>query len=311
MADILLTPDSEVKRVVGPEAAPDVGSGVRYIRSMHKTLVIRACAIGDFVLNLPALRAVHEMRNGVKFTLVGYPATLELARKFVAVEALHSIESDPWRRLFFEPVAGLTFDSAIVWMKDPAFAGNLRLSGIADVHRADPFPAFGHAAMHLLRTLGLPAPRLPDLWSPATDRIVLQPGSGSPRKCWPHFGRLAAEIANASILLGPAEGAAEPASLAEVSDLLVRSRAYIGNDSGITHLAAYLGVPTLALFGPTDPRVWGPLGRRARIIWKARLEDISVDEVLRAAYDVARLKRGDSAEQDCAQRIPAPAPDSR
>ena len=45
-------------------------------------------------------------------------------------------------------------------------------------------------------------------------------------------------------------------------------------------LAAYLGVPTIALFGPTNPRTWGPIGRRARIIWKTKLEDISVDEVL-------------------------------
>ena len=35
---------------------------------------------------------------------------------------------------------------------------------------------------------------------------------------------------------------------------------YIGNDSGITHLAAAVGTPVLALFGPTDPEVWAPRG---------------------------------------------------
>ena len=70
--------------------------------------------------------------------------------------------------------------------------------------------------------------------------------------------------------------------LSEVFRHLRRCRAYIGNDSGITHLAAYLGCPTIALFGPTDPRVWGSIGRRARIIWKSKLEDITVDEVVQS-----------------------------
>jgi ADP-heptose:LPS heptosyltransferase len=60
---------------------------------------------------------------------------------------------------------------------------------------------------------------------------------------------------------------------------LRQCRCFVGNDSGITHLAAYLGCPTIALFGPTDPRMWGPLGRRVKILWKTHLADISVHEV--------------------------------
>ena len=41
----------------------------------------------------------------------------------------------------------------------------------------------------------------------------------------------------------------------------------VGNDSGISHLAAALGVPVVALFGPTDPAIWGPRGETVRIIW--------------------------------------------
>ena len=76
----------------------------------------------------------------------------------------------------------------------------------------------------------------------------------------------------------------ENLSLTEVSLHLRQCRAFIGNDSGITHLAAYLGCPTVALFGPTDPRVWGPIGRRSRIIWKRKLEEIRVDEVVLALH---------------------------
>src|SRR5438045_2589353 len=123
---------------------------------MRKTLIIRVCAIGDFVFNLPALLAIQKLEPDTLFTLVGNASTLSLAKAFVAVDAIHSIELQPWARLFYEPLPDLDFDNAIVWMKDPVVADNLRASGIQNVIRADPFPAFGHAADHLLRTLHLP-----------------------------------------------------------------------------------------------------------------------------------------------------------
>jgi hypothetical protein len=236
---------------------------------------------------------------------VGYVPILDLAREFLPVEAIHSIESQPWSRLFHEPIPDLDFDSAVVWMKDPTVADNLRLSGIPEVFRADPFPSHGHAATHLLRTLNLSAPPLPDLWKRESDEIIVHPGSGSARKNWPYFEELTHRLGKQALSLWERapEGRVRvtdirhphPAlradlsqgerflaglSLREVAQQLRRCRAYIGNDSGITHLAAYLGCPTIALFGPTDPRIWGPLGRRSRIIWKTNLEDISVDEVL-------------------------------
>jgi ADP-heptose:LPS heptosyltransferase len=249
---------------------------------MPKKLVIRACAAGDFVLNLPALLAIQNLQPEVRFSLVGYPETLELARDYVHVEAIASIEGANWSRLFYGPVDGLSFDSAIVWMKDPAVAVNLRRSGIPNVLQADPFPQYGHAAVHLLRTLDLPFPSLPEMWSPSSGRIVIHPGSGSAKKNWPYFDELIRQIPDAYVLRGPAEGVEDAMPLRDVSRLLRESRGFIGNDSGITHLAAYLGVPTIALFGPTDPRIWGPIGRRSRVIWKRSLAEITVSEVLQA-----------------------------
>ena len=271
---------------------------------MSKILIVRACAIGDFVLNLPAIRALSQARESTPFVLVGYPSTLDLAREFLPVAAIHSIESQPWSRLFHEPIPGLEFDSAVVWMKDPTVADNLRLSGIPEVFRADPFPTNGHAATHLLRTLNLSAPPLPDLWKRESDEIIIHPGSGSAKKNWPYFEELVSRLGNKALslwerapegrvrvtgmrhtcdphpALSQRERVLAGLTLPQVAQQLRRCRAYIGNDSGITHLAAYLGCPTIALFGPTDPRTWGPLGRRSRIIWKTNLEDISVDEVL-------------------------------
>lgn len=115
---------------------------------------------------------------------------------------------------------------------------------------------------------------------------IIHPGSGSPRKNWPtaKFLQVAERLEAAGrgtplFLVGEADdGVAEalkaydPAhilsglSLLEVAAWLCQAHGYLGNDSGITHLAAALGNPTCALFGPTDPAQWGPRGRHVRIL---------------------------------------------
>jgi heptosyltransferase-3 len=252
----------------------------------RRVLIVRACAIGDFVLNLPVLRALAVRQPHSRFTLVGYPEVLSLAKDFIPVEAIHSIESPPWSKLFVGPVPHLGFDQAWVWMKDSTIAGHLRESGIDEVIHANAFPESGHAADHLLATAGLPAPELPDLWRPGSNRVIIHPGSGSPSKCWPRFRELADQISDSVVLIGPCESEIqinrprlEGLTLESVANELRSCRAFIGNDSGITHLAAYLGCPTIALFGPTDPRIWGPIGRRVMTLRRIPLSTISVEDI--------------------------------
>jgi ADP-heptose:LPS heptosyltransferase len=252
-----------------------------------RILVVRACALGDFVLNLPALRAIARANPGARFTLVGYPEILSLAEFFIDVEAIHSIESPPWAALFIRPGPSLDFAAAWVWMNDSTFADNLHRSGIAEVFHFSAFPEKGHAAEHLLSTAGLPPPELPDLWQPESNRIIVHPGSGSRSKCWPWFEELLEEIPDAVVLSGPCEAQFKTSHrrlqglpLRDVAVEIRACRCFIGNDSGITHLAAYWGCPTSALFGPTDPRIWGPLGRRVTILWKMPFGDISTKEIL-------------------------------
>ena len=257
--------------------------------SFSRILIVRACAVGDFVLNLPALRALALQHPNCRFTLVGYPEKLALSRIFLPIEEIHSIETLPWSDLFAGPWKYSTppqFDAAYVWMKADAFAENLRRSGVARVFHSAPFPDSGHAANHLLRSIDLPAPELPDLWTPSSDKIIMHPGSGAAAKCWPHFAGLIEMVRDAVVLIGPADvdfptnrPSLRGLSLLDVAEELRQCRCFVGNDSGITHLAAYLGCPTIALFGPTDPRVWGPIGRRVKILWKTQLADISVHEV--------------------------------
>ncbi|HSE95533.1 MAG TPA: glycosyltransferase family 9 protein, partial [Methylomirabilota bacterium] len=55
-------------------------------------------------------------------------------------------------------------------------------------------------------------------------------------------------------------------TLPQLAALLAAARGYVGNDSGPTHLAAAVGCPTLALFGPSDPGVWAPHGAHVRVL---------------------------------------------
>ncbi len=123
--------------------------------------------------------------------------------------------------------------------------------------------------------------------------IGIHPGAGGTIKRWPvdYFRRLIAcllKMRGAKILI--IEGPAEPGLSAEVSrDLpsahlihavglpvhllaavLVNCRGFIGHDSGVTHLAGVLDVPSVALFGPTRPEHWAPLGSNVRVLRDAR-----------------------------------------
>jgi len=124
----------------------------------------------------------------------------------------------------------------------------------------------------------------------ARQRLVLiHPGSGGLQKLWHPSGWQAVirELSSYAhlrlgLLWGPADrkiiGLLQPMlqqihlltmenwPLGRVAALLKKATLYLGNDSGITHLAAACGVPTIAIFGPTDPRIWGPRGPRVKII---------------------------------------------
>ena len=135
--------------------------------------------------------------------------------------------------------------------------------------------------------------------------IVLHPGSGSPKKNWPldRFVLLADQLRQETSLtpvftLGEADEAIAreprfltrrvsvlpPCSLTDLAVFLSACNGYAGNDSGITHLAASVGIPVVALFGPTDPGLWAPRGPNVTILRAASpaegLAGIAVKQVL-------------------------------
>lgn len=70
---------------------------------------------------------------------------------------------------------------------------------------------------------------------------------------------------------GHAIDASELGSLARTAALLKRCSLLVSNDTGIMHLGAALGTPTVGLFGPNSPRYWAPLGPRATYVYDTRV----------------------------------------
>jgi heptosyltransferase-3 len=147
-----------------------------------------------------------------------------------------------------------------------------------------------HAADYYARCVGLRPTRPPasavvqdsEWWADFRQRhrlgnrpiLVMHAGSGSPRKNWQGFDTVARywrqHYPDAMVLLhGPAESAGSipgttgvlpvaGLSLPQVAALLQRGSLYLGNDSGISHLAGAVGARGLAVFGPSDPALWRP-----------------------------------------------------
>lgn len=177
------------------------------------------------------------------------------------------------------------------------------------------------AALPAVRLVPPPAERARALaWLAARglvpgEAVALHPGAGSPAKVWPGFAALARRLEASGIPVivtaGPADAAvvarvveagelgearvARDLGLAGLAALVEAARAFVGNDSGPTHLAALVGCPTLALFGPSDPVVWAPAGRRVRVLAGAGEEPwagLGLEEAVAALEELARSASG-------------------
>ena len=142
------------------------------------------------------------------------------------------------------------------------------------------------------RQVGAPRGLVPRIRIEQVDRrtsVVIHPFSGSPRKNWPLscFEALAGDLScEVEWIAGPEEELPESHrrdNLLELAAWIRGARLYIGNDSGITHLAAATGVSTVALFGPTDPRVWAPRGENVTVLRHDPIAELPVTEVLETA----------------------------
>jgi heptosyltransferase III len=246
-----------------------------------RRLILRPGAIGDFIVSLPALECLRttytevwtggpnvplvrfaDRARSIASTGLDLVGVTELpARLLAELRGFDSIVS--WyganREEFRDAVAGLPFTFFPALPRDGA------------VHATD-FYLEQVQNIAPCQSDGIPRIECP---GPREDYAVIHPFSGGPRKNWPleNFRKLAAGLERSMPVRWcsgpddpPLDGAVRFDDLYDLACWLARARLYVGNDSGITHLAAAVGTPVLALFGPTDPAVWAPRGPHVQVV---------------------------------------------
>lgn len=264
-----------------------------------RILFVTASRIGDAVLSTGLLAYLAERHPQARFTVACGQAAAGLFESAPFVEKVIPMVKrkraghwiDLWRQTagtFWRQVIDLR-GSALGWMV-PTFSRKIIKSSWEPKHRL----------LHLSALLGLDRPLAPVLWStPAQEAeaarlmgdgpiLALGPGANWAPKQWPaeRFGQLAARLtgeggilAGARVALFGAESerpslrpliesvAVErridligKVDLATLHACLKRASLYVGNDSGLMHIAAASGVPTLGLFGPSSEVFYGPFG---------------------------------------------------
>lgn len=143
----------------------------------------------------------------------------------------------------------------------------------------DPLPREKQAVQEWMTSAG---------WDQKPKPVIIHPGSGGRKKIWPLnkwwslLEWLCAEYDHPLLMvLGEADQYLRPFAAAtrklgvhlleniplqRLTAFLSESELYVGNDSGVSHLAAAVGIPTVAIFGPTYPEVWAPQGAMVHII---------------------------------------------
>lgn len=301
-------------------------------------LLFHLGALGDFVVTWPLALTLARIYPQSRLFCVTHAQKGALAEKVLRVESL-DIEGG-WHHLYTDPAAlpeasakRLAGAHSVVsfiaaagdpWTKNvqalaPAGAAVINLTtkppeGFGGhvseflLEQLSAWSAAQTAAGQILRSIasrgimGDPTPG---------DTVVIHPGAGSPRKCWPAekflelIGRLREEGRPVRVLIGEVEREAwgagpidrlravaevvEPGTLVELMGHLHGARAFVGNDSGPGHLAGILGVPTLSVFGPASNAAnWRPLGPRVRVVEAADLQTLAAGRV----YDELSLLLG-------------------
>jgi ADP-heptose:LPS heptosyltransferase len=267
-------------------------------------LIIHQGALGDFILTFPAVirlqayyRAIDVLCQNQLGKLAG---ALGLAKNWYALESaswasLFTNQIDPKIKALLKP-----YGKIILFSLSGQLEKSINRVTEKPVCRIPLRPLVQeriHVAQFVLDNIfncGLikkTDAKLDDLPLPVrkgrpqnSRKILLHPGAGSIRKRWPvsNFLQMETMLKNDGLkpefVLGPAEDSLANElqhadrlvhilhDLPDLAALLESAGGYIGNDSGASHLAAYLGLPTTVIFGPADPARWAPIGRTVRIV---------------------------------------------
>ena len=294
-------------------------------------LLFHSGALGDFVVTWPLALALARLHPQSRLFYVTQRGKGDLAERVLRVES--SDAESGWHPLYAPGATGLGEPQAkllagahsivsFVAGREDTWTGNVRrLAPAADLLPmtvSPPAEFAGHVTDHLLSQLGAwPAAQssLGQLLRSVAGRgvtgrapgtaaagpVLVHPGSGAKRKCWPVerflelIDRLGKNGRDVRVLVGEVEleqwrsgelerfssaaRVVKPASYVELLGELNGAAAFVGNDTGPSHLAGIIGVPTVALFGPSNPIHWRPLGPAVRVIHSPAIESIEAGEV--------------------------------
>ncbi len=297
------------------------------MKAAPRVLVIRGGAIGDFILTLPAMRLLRESIPNCQLEVMGYLNIATLAQTAGVADSVRSLDHRTMAALFSKdaPIDETlaehlrSFNLVVSYLFDPDghFRASMERIGVKTLiecsHRVQ--PEGGHASRQLARPLEKLAMFLEDSQllrshferaEVQKSRVAIHLGSGSLKKNWPqeHWMRLAGDLEAEEVIFitGEAEEARgvlpnthtnwHALPLTELAERLGTCAAFLGHDSGISHLAAACGVPSLLLFGPTDPAVWAPPQPWVQILREESgdLASLSYQQVKMAATQVVEKR---------------------
>jgi heptosyltransferase-1 len=284
-----------------------------------RILVVRLGAMGDIIHALPAVASLKTGFPGSRLTWVVEPKWAPLLEDNPFIDRVVLLRRDTlagllesWRSLraeryrFAVDFQGLIKSALVAAAARPdrifgfhhtqlreraaaLFYSHKTISRAAHVVDQNLDLASASGASTLLRTFPLPAGR-PEGALPPGDFVLASPLAGWRAKQWPleHYHALAArlerELGIPLVLDGPpGSGLDHCSSLPGLIHATRRAAAVVGVDSGPLHLAAALGKPGVAVYGPTDPVRNGPYGDSLR--------------VLRSPAAVTTYKRGASIDE--------------
>ncbi len=299
-----------------------------------RILFITSTRIGDAVLSTGLLDHLLRENPGARFTIVCGTVAERIFAHLPGLERIIPVTKRRWSLHWLElwwQVAFRRWD-LVVDLRGSAMAWLLwtRRRAVMKGGRRS-----GHRLLHIAETLGVtPAPRPVAWFGPAEEAraaallpggpwLILGPTANWRVKMWPaeRFIALAQKLtgpggllpgARLAILGGPGAAEREMAApvlaalpeavdlvgqlaLPEVAAVLARGALFIGNDSGLMHLSAATGAPTLGLFGPTPASEYAPVGARAQAVLAkgppahTPMQRLAVDQVVEAASRVLAL----------------------
>lgn len=235
--------------------------------------MIRPGAIGDVILSLPALEAARLERTEVWVPRPALPLIRFADRTRAIIDT--GLELVGVRQDARVPALE-TFDSIYSWY---------------GTNRPEFREAVGHLPFTFFPALPPPEgiPRIQTPPQPVQNFAVIHPFASSKSKRWPveNFREVAARLGvPVKWTAGPEEPFDEAVRFEDLYDLacwLARAQVYIGNDSGIAHLAAAVGTPVVAIFLSTDPAIWAPRGAHVSV-----LKNPSIAQAAAAARQILR-----------------------